>query len=256
MHFIFPNTLILISSFFFFYFYFLHAILSIDLSNAFNSLRGLPHKLSGLGILQHNGPLTRIHHDDLQKRTRSWLEHRGLAPPDEDTTPPVTIENTPPLESDSNTIPPPRIHLGLSKVLSTFPDLEKDEKKLREDLGFEQGTRDGTSAQQRKYKLHKLRWTKLIADLKNHTTTIGDALWVDASAFNGSGDILLCGSHHARWFNDEDFKSLIETKLLMNPVFDKHQGEHIETICRGCSLTQQYDKVNPIPSKDNDSLNY
>ena len=210
-------------------------------------LRGLPHKLSGLGILHHNGPLTRINHDDLQKRTRSWLEHRGLAPPDE-----AMIEITPPLESDSNTTPPPRVHLGLGKVLSTFPDLEKDETKLKEDLGFEQGTRDGTSAQQRKYKLHKLRWTKLIADLKNQTTTIGDALWVDASAFNGSGDILLCGSHHARWFNDEDFKSLIETKLLMNPVFDKHQGEHIETICRGCSLTQHQ---HPMTAKKYHYLN-
>ena len=106
------------------------------------------------------------------------------------------------------------------------------------ELGFETENRDGTPSQQRKQQIHKRTFKNLMSKYKNNSSTLGDALWLDASSFNGSGDLLLCGSYHLRQFNDDEFRSVLETKLLMNPTYHEQLGKHVNTRCESCDRDQ------------------
>ena len=214
-------------------------------------IRGLPHKLGGLGILRHAGPVTRINHDDLQSRTHSWLEHCGLASPpsssssssspsnpaSSSTSTPIIAE-TVHTNDDLSSTPSQHPHLGLHNVLYTFPKLTADGAFIQRELGFETENRDGTPSQQRKQQIHKRTFKNLMSKYKNNSSTLGDALWLDASSFNGSGDLLLCGSYHLRQFNDDEFRSVLETKLLMNPTYQEQLGKHVNTRCESCDRDQ------------------
>ena len=230
-----------------------------NLTHQQDLIRGLPHKLGGLGILRHDSPITKINHDDLQRRTISWIEHCGLAPlpPPPNTDPNVNTEqnNADNAEMDNNTnaentetvvdtrsdasqTTSVTSHRGLYNALKTFKKLPIEGAVIKSDLGYDTETRDGTPPQKRKLNVHKRTLNLLMSQFKTNSATIGDALWLDASAFNGSGDLLLCGSHHLRHFNEDEFRAFLETKLLMNPSYTGILENHINTKCDSCHHDQ------------------
>jgi len=229
------------------------------LTNQQDIIRGLPHKLGGLGILRHDSPITKINHDDLQSRTISWIKHCGLAPlaPPPNTDQNVNTEqtNADNAEVDNNTnadntetgvntrsdtsqLTPITSHRGLHNALKTFKEPPTVGDVIKKDLGYDSDTRDGTPPQKRKLTVHKRTLNLLMTQLKNNSATIGDALWMDASAFNGSGDLLLCGSYHLHSFNEDEFRAFLETKLLMNPSYAGKLENHINTRCDSCDHDQ------------------
>ena len=189
-----------------------------------DTIRALPHSLGGLGILHHDSFHTKINHDELHIRTLSWLEHKGPSP--------VHVEGAPGHDIAHLTA---NAHPGLHKLQQTFPPLNNDHSYLQT-IGFPTGKRETLSASTRKLNAHKETVTKLKKVLVSHYNTLGDALWLDGSGFNGSGEVYNIGTFYTRFFTDRTFAAALSARLLINDTLPQDSSTHVRVYCPHCNM--------------------
>ena len=187
-------------------------------------IRGLPHSLGGLGILRHDSFQTRINHDELHIRTLSWLKHKGPSP--------VTVEG---IQSDNDAGQLTITHPGLHKLHRTFPPLNQEPHYLAT-IGFHKGERETLSASTRKLNAHKENAERLKKRLVSNYNTMGDALWLDGSGFNGSGDLYNIGTFYTRFFTDRTFAATLGARLLINDTLPQTDSTNMRVYCPHCNM--------------------
>ena len=187
-------------------------------------IRGLPHSLGGLGILRHDSFQTTINHDELHIRTLSWLEHKGPSP--------VIVDGIP---NANDAVQPPPTYPGLHKLHQTFPPLNNEPAYLAT-IGFHNGHRETLSASTRKLNAHKESVEKLKKRLTDDYNTMGDAIWLDGSGFNGSGELYNIGTFYTRFFTDRTFAAALGARLLINDTLPPNELKNVRVYCPHCNM--------------------
>ena len=188
-------------------------------------IRALPHSLGGLGILRHDSFQTQINHDELHIRTLSWLKHKGPSP--------VNVEG---IQADNDAEQTTIIHPGLHQLYQTFPRLNNQPHYLA-NIGFHKGQRENISASTRKLNAHKENVEKLKKRLVSKYNTMGDALWLDGSGYNGSGDLYNIGTFYTRFFTDNTFAATLGARLLINDTLPQEASNNVRVYCPHCNMT-------------------